>query len=92
VTWVNAVDSTHPAGSQYWDVSYAVAEAYRNGTPLRLAFYSTDGDYHSGKYFWTSDSTDWNGVVRPTLEVNWGNTTTGPAPLPPTNVRIIRAP
>ena len=58
-----------PPGPYQWDVSAAVADAYRDGLPLRLAFYSTDGDYHSGKYFYTSDSNDWNGTVRPTLEV-----------------------
>ena len=73
VTWVYPVDASHPAGPYVWDVSYAAADAYAKGQPLRLAFYSTDGDYHSGKYFYTSDSDDWGGTVRPTLEVNWGD-------------------
>jgi hypothetical protein len=90
VTWVYAVDSTHPAGAQEFDVSYAVAEAYRTGKPLRLAFYSTDGDYHSGKYFWASEATDWGGVVRPTLEVKWGSA--GGPPVAPSGLRIITAP
>ena len=72
VTWVNPVDASHPPGPYAWDVSAAVAEAYGNGEPLRLAFYSTDGDYHSGKYFFSSDSDDWGGTVRPTLEIQWG--------------------
>ena len=72
VTWVSPVDATHPAGPYSWDVSAAVADAYAKGLPLRLAFYSTAGDYHSGKYFWTSDVDDWNAPARPTLEVQWG--------------------
>jgi hypothetical protein len=75
MTWVYPVDASHPAGPYDWDVSYAVAEAYAKGQPLRLAFHSTDGDYHSGKYFYTSDSNDWSGEVRPTVEVRWGNST-----------------
>ena len=48
-TRVDPVDDAHPAGPYHWDVSYAAAEAYRQGKPLRLAFYSADGNYHSGK-------------------------------------------
>jgi hypothetical protein len=76
VTWVYPVDAAHPAGPYVWDVSHAVADAYSRGQPLRLAFYSTDGDYHSGKYFYASDSNDWGGTVRPMLEISWGD----PAP------------
>src|SRR6185369_7133248 len=78
VTWVYPVDDTHPPGGYDFDVSSALAEAYAKGESLRLAFYSTDGDYHSGKYFWTSDSNYWNGEVRPTLEVRWGNSAAPP--------------
>jgi hypothetical protein len=73
VSWVYPVDDAHPAGPYVWDVSYAVADAYSKGQPLRLAFYSTDGDYHSGKYFYTSDSNDWGGTVRPELKISWGD-------------------
>jgi hypothetical protein len=86
VTWVYPIDGTHQAGPYEWDVSYAVADAYSKGQPLRLVFYSTDGDYHSGKYFWSSDVEDWNAGSRPMLEVQWG--TAGP-PAPPTRVRVI---
>ena len=55
-----------------WDLTRAVAEAYAAGKPLRLAFYSTDTDYNSGKYFVSSDTGDWNAAGRPTLEVLWG--------------------
>ena len=58
------------------------ADAYDARAPLRLVFYSTDGDYHSGKYFWTSDTDAW---ARPTLEVRWGDA----APPPPTGVRVV---
>ena len=92
VTWVNPVSEEHPAGGYDWDVSYAVAQAYATGQPLRLAFYSTDGDYHSGKYFWTSDSDDWGGTLKPTLEVRWGDAAAPARPRPPTNVRVIKEP
>jgi hypothetical protein len=53
-------------------VSEAVAEAHMGSTPLRLALYSADGDYNSGKYFYSSDIDDWNAEGRPTLKVVWG--------------------
>jgi hypothetical protein len=56
-----------------WDVTWAVAQAYTSGQPLRLAFYEADSDYHSGKYFSTSDTEDWNADGRPTLVIKWGN-------------------
>lgn len=55
-----------------WDVSGAVAEAYAAGEPLRLALYSADSERHSGKYFTSSDTGDWNADGRPTLAVVWG--------------------
>jgi hypothetical protein len=91
VTEVQPV-STAPPDPYTWDVSAAVAAAYREGMPLRLVFYSTDGDYHSGKYFYTSDSTDWGGNVRPSLDVRWGEGV-GNLPSAPTGLRItIRPP
>jgi hypothetical protein len=62
-----------PCVSRTWDVSYAVARAYAAGQPLRLALYSADSDYHSGKYFTSSETGDWNEAGRPTLQVLWGN-------------------
>ena len=54
-----------------WDVSKALADAYQSGSPLRLAFYSADGDYHTGKYF---SSSDWSEVQgRPFLTISLGN-------------------
>jgi hypothetical protein len=55
-----------------WDVSRAVAAAYAAGEPLRLALYSADGAYHSGRYFSSSNTDDWNAAARPTLSVVWG--------------------
>ncbi len=76
--WVDPLPSFPgwPGVPRTWDVSGAVAAAYLAGVPLRLAFYSADGAYHSGRYFVTSDTGDWNAVGRPTLQVSWGN----PAP------------
>lgn len=56
-----------------WDVSYAVANAYQSSQPVRLILYSADSTYHSGKYFVTSDTGDWNIEGRPTLRVVWGD-------------------
>jgi hypothetical protein len=56
-----------------WDVSYAVANAYATGSPVRLILYEADSAYHSGKFFVSSDTGDWNVQGRPTLTVVWGN-------------------
>ncbi len=63
----------------YWDITAAAAQAYQAGQPLRLALYEADSDFHSGKYFTSSDSSendpsqDWNIAGRPSLEIKWGN-------------------
>ena len=62
-----------PGVARAWDVSGAVAAAYGAGKPLALVMYSADQDYHSGKYFVSSDTQDWNAVARPTLNVLWGD-------------------
>lgn len=74
-TWVDPVDSQPPwPGIPHrWDVSRAVAAAYAAGEPLRLAVYSADEAYHSGRYFVSSDAGDWNAEGRPTLTVTWGD-------------------
>jgi len=71
-TWV------HPIPTQEWvlykwDVSRAVAQAVAEGKPLRLALYSADGDYHTGKYFISSEGQD---VGRPTLQIVYGSVNT----------------
>lgn len=55
-----------------WDVSTAVAKAYATGQPLRLVFYSTDNQYNTGKYFYSSTVPDWNATARPTLQITLG--------------------
>jgi hypothetical protein len=72
--WVDPLPSFPgwPGVPRDWDVSRAAAEAYQAGQPLRLAMYSADTAYHSGKYFVSSDTGDWNAVARPTLTVVWG--------------------
>lgn len=74
-TWVDPVTNWPgwPGIPYRWDVTYAAAQAYATGQPLRLALYSADGDYHSGKYFASSDTGDWNAAARPTLTVVWGD-------------------
>jgi hypothetical protein len=79
-TWVNPL-SGHPGFPgvpRSWDVAAAAAKAYAQGQPLRLILYSADSDYHSGKYFVSSDTgrgddhPNWNIAGRPKLEVTWG--------------------
>ena len=70
-TWVKPTQTSNQR-EYFWDVSKAVAEAYQSGGPVRLALYSADGERHTGKYFWSSDSNDWGGSVRPALQVTWG--------------------
>jgi hypothetical protein len=62
-----------PGVPHIWNVSKAVADAYRENTSLQLVFYSSDSDYHSGKYFVASETGDWNATGRPTLEVTYGD-------------------
>lgn len=59
-----------------FDVSIPLAQAYAAGAPLRLAVYSADSAYDSGKHFISADTGDWNAVGRPTLLVTIGD----PAP------------
>jgi hypothetical protein len=74
----------HPGIPHTWDLSQTVAEVYARGNPLRLALYSADSAYHSGKYFVSSDAEEWNAVARPTLQVVLGNPleTAAPTPVP----------
>jgi hypothetical protein len=65
-----------PGITRTWDVSRAVAEAYAQSQPLRLALYEADWAMNSGKYFWSSDVDDGMPQARPALTVIWGN----PAP------------
>lgn len=79
-----------PGAARTWDVSWAVSEAYRAGQPdLRLALYEADAAYHSGKYFTSADTGDWNTAGRPTLRVVLADTVATP-PRAPTGLRIVR--
>lgn len=73
VSWVDPLDEPPdwPGIPREWDVSYATSEAHAAGESLRLAMYSPDWDFHSGKYFWSSD-VGASGEGRPTLTINWG--------------------
>jgi hypothetical protein len=72
--WIPSVPAAPPyPGIPYeWDISSAVAEAYAAGEPLRLAVYSADQPFHSGRYFHSSDVEALNAQGRPTLTVVWG--------------------
>ncbi len=74
-SWVNPVGDNWndwPGIPSSWDVSYAVANAYQKGEPVRLILYSADSAYHSGKYFVSSDTGDWNIEGRPKLTIRYG--------------------
>jgi hypothetical protein len=78
-----------PGTARTWDVSRAVAQSYgaQRGT-IRLALYEGDAAYHSGKYFTSSDTGEWNAVGRPTLTIVVRDATTT-APSRPTGLRIV---
>jgi hypothetical protein len=73
--WVDVLMSSAPppGAPRTFDLSYAVAQAYAAGQPLRLVIYSASNDYHSGKYFVSSGTGDWNARGRPTLTIEWGD-------------------
>ncbi len=69
--WVQPVDNPNDYSGRprTWDLAGAVADAHAAGQPLRLVIYSTDGDYHSGKYFWAAEA---DKEVRPRLDITVG--------------------
>lgn len=71
--WVDPLDSYPgwPGVARTFDLTRAVTEARLQNQPLRLALYSADGAYHSGKYFRTSDVDDSLQNARPYLEIRW---------------------
>ena len=69
----------YPGQPYTWDVSRALAAAYAAGQPLRLAFYSSDSAYSSGKYFFGSSLGDWNANGRPALQATLGTITSSPS-------------
>lgn len=73
-TWVDVLTAFPgwPGVPYEWDATQAVAEAYAAGEPLNIAFYTADTNFHSSKYFSSSDTGDWNAEGRPTLTVVWG--------------------
>lgn len=73
-TWVQPVSSFPgwPGIAYQWDATAAVADAYAAGQPLDIALYTPDTNFHSSKYFTSSETGDWNAVGRPTLVISWG--------------------
>jgi hypothetical protein len=72
-SWVDPITAFPgwPGVPRVWDVSMALSQAYHSGVSLRLVFYSADGPMHTGKYFISSDTGDWNELGRPTLVIEW---------------------
>ncbi len=71
--WVGSIDLPDVGIARTWDVSMLAARAYAAGEPLRLALYSADIYGPHGKYFFSSNSTDWDGDWRPSLKITVGN-------------------
>ncbi len=65
--WVGFITMPELGKAYTWDVSRAVNDAYRTGSPLRLVIYSADLYGPNGKYFFTSDQ-EWE-IMRPSLTV-----------------------
>jgi hypothetical protein len=87
-TWVEPLKDGGIANTSHtWDLARAVADAHAAGEPLRLVLYSLDGEYHSGKYFWSADSDVAEG--RPSLEITWGYKTYTMSVLP--HKQVIRS-
>jgi hypothetical protein len=90
-SWVDPIPAAGlpwPGAARTWNVSWAVAQAYLAGQgALRLALYEADSAYHSGKYFTSADTGDWNEVGRPTLQIVLANADAAP-PSPPTNLIV----
>lgn len=61
-----------PGEEKIWNVTSAVTSAYGSGQSLSLVLYSSDNWMHSGKYFVSSNTGDWNAAGRPLLTVSWG--------------------
>jgi len=72
-TWVSPppANTGFPGVAKEWDVTSAVASAYAGGQSLNLVLYSSDNWMHSGKYFVSSNTGDWNAAGRPVLTVKW---------------------
>ena len=70
--WIDPIGPPWTPVNRTWDVTLPVVQAYAAGQPVRLILYDSDWDYHSGKYFESSDSTAWGGEGRPRLQVSWG--------------------
>ena len=77
IPWVDCTAGTGqmnwPCTPRIWDVGRAVDQAYQQGQPVRLALYSVDTAMHSGKFFTTSETGDWNEAGRPTLVIHYGD-------------------
>jgi hypothetical protein len=71
--WVGVIDESQLGLARYLDVSLAATRAYAAGEPLRLVLYSADFSIGSGKYFFSSTSTDWDGDWRPSLDITLGS-------------------
>ena len=71
--WVGSIEIPDLGIARNWDVSLAASRAYVAGKPLRLVLYSADFYGPHGKYFFSSNSTDYDGEWRPSLKITLGN-------------------
>lgn len=63
-----------PGVERTWDVAQALIATISEGQPsLNLVLQSADSARHSGKYFWSSETAEWNSSTPPKLNVTWAN-------------------
>lgn len=78
-----------PGVARIFNVAWAVNQAYTSAqNAIRLMLYEADSEYHSGKYFTSAETGDWNAVGRPTLQIVLAD----PVSIlqPPRNLRITQ--
>ncbi len=71
--WVGPITLAELGAPRLWDVTRVVARVYKSGDLLRLVLYSADYYGPHGKYFFSSNSNDYNGAFRPQLDIVLGD-------------------
>lgn len=79
--WVNPklTPLVWPGDKYQWDITKAFSNLNED-THLYLGLYSADGDYHSGKYFSSSYTGEWNSEAKPKITIYYKNKPT-PTPI-----------
>jgi hypothetical protein len=70
--WVGSITMAELGAPRVWDITRVVKRVYHTGGPLYLVLYSADYYGPHGKYFFSSDSNDYDGNFRPQLDIILG--------------------